>query len=61
MWWWIGGIGVWLLSAMCIIGTMVEMRLRKTGWATMDFWGAALFHGATAILALWMVSKALSG
>jgi len=59
MWWWIGAFVVWIMSAGCIIATMVEMKMRRTGWATMDFWGAALFHGATAILALWLFSKAI--
>ena len=60
MWyWWVLGIVVWLASAACIIGTMIELKWAGKGWGTVDFWGAVAFHGATAILALWLVSKAL--
>ena len=62
MWyWWVAGIVVWLASATCIVGTLIEMRMKPYGWGTWDFWGAVLFHGATAILALWLVSKAMLG
>lgn len=62
MWyWWVSGIVVWLASAACIIGTLVETRTKPSGWGTWDFWGAVGFHGATAILALWLISKAMLG
>ena len=62
MWyWWVGAFVVWLVSASCIIGTMVEMRMGKYGWRAGPFWGAVVFHGATAILALWLFVKAILG
>ncbi len=63
MWyWWVLAIIVWLASAICIISTMVELKQGKTGPAgpkPENFWGAAVFHGSTAILVLWLLGKAL--
>lgn len=63
MWyWWVLTIIVWLASAACIISTIVELKQGKTGPAgpkAGEFWGAVVFHGATAILALWLLGKAL--
>jgi hypothetical protein len=63
MWyWWVGAIIVWLASAICIISTMVELKQGKTGPVgpkAGEFWGAVVFHGATAILVLWLLLKAL--
>jgi hypothetical protein len=52
---------VWLASAACIISTVVEAALGKTGprRKPADFWGGVVFHGATAVLALWLFLKAL--
>ena len=61
--WLIGAIVVWLASAGCIIGTIVELaqgkpKSRAKGKKA-EFWGGVAFHGATAILALWLLLKAL--
>ncbi len=64
MWyWWLAGIATWLMSAGCIIDTIVKMKQNKSGPSgpkAGDFWGAVIFHGATAILALWFIKKAIS-
>jgi len=59
MWWWIATIVVWLLSAVCIIGTIVEVATGKSRPFKPENWGGFAFHGATAILALWLLTKAL--
>ncbi len=59
MYWWIGAILVWLLSAACIISTMVEIVQGKKRLFEGESVGAIVFHGATAILALWFLFKAL--
>jgi hypothetical protein len=63
MWyWWVLMILVWLTSAACIISTMAELKQGKTGPKgpkAGEFLGAIIFHGATAILALWLLLKAL--
>ncbi len=58
--WYIAAAVVWLMSAGCIIGTLIELargkaKARKPG----DFWGGVAFHGVTAVLALWLLLKAL--
>ena len=58
-WWFIGAIVVWLASAGCIIGTVVEWFVGKAGLRKGDTWGGIAFHGATAILALWLFLKAI--
>ena len=61
MWyWWVSGIVVWLVSGMCMIGTVIEMKMGKYGWADKGFWGAVAFHGVSAILALWLVWMAVA-
>jgi hypothetical protein len=64
MWyWWVSGILCWLMSAACIISTIVELKMGKVsprGPKAVDFWGAVAFHGITAILALWLIAKALA-
>ena len=60
MWWWIGAIVVWLASAVCIIGTIVEIAIGKKRAFEPENFGAYAFHGITAVLALWMLMKALS-
>ena len=57
--WFIAAIVVWLLSAACIIGTLVELARGKPKGKKAEFWGGIAFHGATAILALWFLVKAL--
>jgi len=59
MGWWIATIVVWLLSAACIISTIVETVRGKKRTFALENLGAYLFHGATAILALWLLMKAL--
>ncbi len=59
--WYIAAAVVWLLSAVCIIGTICELaagkpKARRPG----DFWGGVAFHGASAIAALWLLLKALA-
>jgi len=64
MWyWWVTGIAVWLASAACILSTIFELKAGKVspvGKKAEDFWGAVAFHGVTAVLALWLVGKAVS-
>ncbi|MBI5499842.1 MAG: hypothetical protein HY907_06340 [Deltaproteobacteria bacterium] len=64
MWyWWLATILVWLASAACIVSTLIEMKLGKTGPRgpkLEDFWGAVGFHGATAVLVLWLLGKSLT-
>ena len=57
--WFIGAVIVWLASAACIIGTLYELAVGKAHLRKGDFWGGVAFHGATAILALWLLLKAL--
>jgi len=57
--WLIAAVVVWLLSAACIISTMYEVGTGKSNLRKGDFWGAVVFHGGTAILALWLLLKAL--
>ncbi len=60
IWYWlVASIVVWLLSAACIIGTLYELGAGKADLKKGDFWGGIFFHGATAILALWLFVKAL--
>jgi hypothetical protein len=59
MYWWIGAILVGLLSAVCIISTMVEIISGKKRLFEAESVGAIVFHGVTAILALWFLFKAL--
>jgi len=63
MWyWWAGAIIAWLASAGCIISTIVEVKQGKSGPKgpkAGEYWGAVVFHGVTAILALWLAGKAL--
>jgi len=63
MWyWWALGILCWLMSAICIISTIVELKIGKvslSGPKAADFWGAVFFHGITAVLALWLLGKAV--
>ncbi len=60
-WLWFAGAGiVWVLSAACIIGTLYEVAVGKTTTRRgADFWGAVVFHGGTAVLALWLLLKGL--
>ena len=57
--WMIPAVLVWLMSALCIIGTMYEAAVGKSDFRKGDFWGGVAFHGSTAILALWLFLKAL--
>jgi hypothetical protein len=50
---------VWLVSAACIISTIYEVSVGKTTPRAGGFWGAVVFHGATALVALWLFLKAL--
>jgi hypothetical protein len=60
MGWWIASVLVWLISAACIISTMWEVTTgRKKLWDSENL-GAYFFHGGTAILALWLVFKAMA-
>jgi len=47
------------MSAGCIIGTIWEIAVGKADLRKGDFWGGVAFHGSTAILALWLLLKAL--
>lgn len=59
-WGWLtAAVIVWLLSAACIIGTIYELFVGKADLKRGDFWGGIAFHGATAVLALWLLLKAL--
>ena len=57
--WLIGAVVVWLASAACIIGTIWELTTGKNDLKKANFWGGVGFHGATAIIALWLFLKAL--
>ena len=57
--WALGALIVWLASAACIIGTIYEFAAGKTSLRKADTWGGIAFHGATAVLALWLCLKAL--
>ncbi|MFH0800944.1 MAG: hypothetical protein V2A78_00960 [bacterium] len=59
MGWWIGAILVWLVSAACIISTIFEVLSGKKRLFEAENFGAYIFHGSTAILALWLLVKAL--
>jgi len=57
--WLVASIVVWLASAACIIGTLVEVARGKNSVRKGDFWGGVAFHGVTAVAALWLLMKAL--
>ena len=60
IWFWsIAALIVWLLSAACIIGTICELAMGKDILRKADTWGGIAFHGTTAILALWLLLKAM--
>ena len=61
-WLWFVGAGItWIASAGCIFGTLYELGKGKAkARKPVEFWGAVVFHGATAILALWLLIKGLS-
>jgi hypothetical protein len=59
MLWWIGTALVWLISATWITFILADVfRGKSSALASKNFPGYAI-HGATAVLALWMVTKAL--
>jgi succinate-acetate transporter protein len=59
-WGWLAiAVVVWLLSAACIIGTLWELFAGKGDLRKGDFWGGVAFHGVTALVALWLLLKAL--
>ena len=61
-WWLLAGV-TWLLSAICIISTMIEVRKGKSGPRgpkVAEYWGGVAFHGVTAVSAILFVGKALS-
>ena len=60
MGWWIAAIVVWLASASCIIGTLYGIATGKKRTLEPKNLGAYLFHGSTAVLALWLFAKALA-
>ena len=60
MGWWIGAIVLWPLSAACILSTLVGVAVGSSRPFKPDNWGAFVFHGATAILALWLLTRALA-
>jgi len=47
-----------ILSLCCIISTCSEVASGKNNLKRPEFWGAAVFHGVTAVLALWFLLKA---
>jgi hypothetical protein len=57
--WFIAALVVWIISAACIIGTIYECVVGKANLRKADFWGGIAFHGGTAIIALWLLLKAL--
>ena len=63
MWyWWVGAVAAGVASAGCIISTMFDVKKGKSGPGgpkAGEFWGAVVFHGATAILAFWFLTKAI--
>jgi hypothetical protein len=61
--WWVLGLIVWLASAACIISTIFDLKSGKVspaGKGAGEFWGAVVFHGSTALLALFLIGKALA-
>ena len=59
MGWWVACIVVWLFSAACIIVTLVRIISGKKKPFGAENFGAYIFHGSTAILALWLLLKAI--
>ena len=55
----IGSIVVGLLSLICIGSTVYEVAIGKYAIMTGNFWGAAVFHGITAVVAVWLLLKAV--
>ena len=59
-WVWLIAAGiVGLLSVVCAASTAFEIAVGKAAFRTEDFWGAIVFHGASAVLALWLLSRAI--
>lgn len=60
-WLWLAAAAiVWVLSAVCIIGTIYDLAVGKASPRQGEFWGGVAFHGVTAILALWLLLKGLN-
>lgn len=59
--WFIAAAVAGLPSLSCAIGTVVEFYKGKGSLKKGDFWGGTAFHAATAILALWLLTKAIGG
>ena len=57
--WMIGAILFWLMSAICIIGSIVEVGMGKSSLKKGGFWGGVAFHAVTALIALALFLKAL--
>jgi len=57
--WLVAALAVWVASAACIVGTIYECAAGRADLKKPDVWGGIAFHGATAILALWLLLKAL--
>jgi hypothetical protein len=57
--WLIGAVVVWLVSAICIIGTIAEVGTGKNSIRKPGFWGGVAFHAVTAVAALWLLLKAM--
>lgn len=58
--WYISAAVAALASLGCGIGTAVEFYIGKGSLKKADFWGGVAFHGGTAILALWLLLKAMA-
>ncbi len=59
-WGWLIAAGiVGLLSVVCVVSTTFEIAVGKKAFRTEDYWGAVVFHGASAVLALWLLSRAI--
>ncbi|MDD5382203.1 MAG: hypothetical protein PHH60_00915 [Candidatus Margulisbacteria bacterium] len=59
MWWLIGSLVALVLSLGCGISTAHELSTGKTKFTSAEFWGAVVFHGGMAILAVWLFFKGM--
>ena len=60
MWWWVGAIVSWLIGAGWIIAVMAGVFRGKTSGFSLKLLPAYLFHGGFAILAIWMLIRAIN-
>jgi hypothetical protein len=55
----IGSIILFAMALACIASTVIDVAQEEATLSSLSFWGAVVFHGASAVLALWLLSRAI--